>query len=388
MKYKVFIIGPIGDIGGRELESGFISKTLQENDYDIKVVSTINYTADSQIFDFVDQTNVQNINKIICDKNLWFRFLAYLGYLKSNRKKPLSYYVSNAISKKTGLKNFTVKIIKKIIEQSDIIILCVQISSVYVKEIVEYAHIKKKPVVIRTSATINEADRSHKEWLEKVTLFIHHSESNASRLSFLNKHNYKIIDQCTYKENELLKLNPSTTFNNFLYIGRLSSEKGIIEFVNMFKNLNENIHLKIIGDGELANVVCQNIKDLKNIEFLGYLSQQKIIKHIEQSDTIVISSYEESGPLVGVEAMAAARLIISTKVGAMPQRLNGLSNQFWFNIKEQDSLALVVNKLKALSSQEIKAIANENRKHYLANYRKNTLGNLYKNAIFNLVKNQ
>ncbi|WP_426430856.1 glycosyltransferase family 4 protein [Winogradskyella sp. HB-48] len=386
MIHKVAIIGPIGDFGGRELETGFIAKTLSEDSFDVNVVSTARCTSKSQIFEFIKSEQLQVLDDLIIKRNILYRLLAQLAYLKSRQENPLNFYASNKLSQKLGYKRYAIKVLKALVEEVDLVIICAQISSTYVKEIVEFAFDKQKAVIIRTSSKISENDRHHKDWLEKVTLFFHHSESNAKRLSFLNKHNYKIIDQCTFKEEEMLKIECPSSFKNIVFIGRLSPEKGIVELVNYFKAYGKGLCLNIIGDGPLYNEIATLTQSLDNIDLLGYKSQEDIIEHIKGNDAVIISSFKESGPLVGLEAMASARLIISTKVGAMPHRLSNTTNQFWFNINDPKSLEDVFIKMKGLTEQEIREIVQKNREVYLLNYKKNTLENLYKKSIFNLLK--
>ncbi|MDY2587168.1 glycosyltransferase family 4 protein [Winogradskyella aquimaris] len=386
MIQKVAIIGPIGDFGGRELETGFIAKTLSEDSCEVSVVSTARCTSKSQIFEFIKSEQLQILDELVIKRNLLFRFIAKLAYLRSHRKNPLNFYSSNKFSKKLGYKSSAIKVLNHIVEKADLVIICAQISSAYVKEIVEFAFDKQIPLIIRTSSKISENDIKHKDWLEKVTLFFHHSESNAKRLSFLNNHDYKIIDQCTFKEEEMLEIECPSSFKNILFIGRLSPEKGVVELVNYFKVYGKGLCLNLIGDGPLYNKIATLTQSVDNINLLGYKSQEDIITHFKKNDTIIISSFKESGPLVGLEAMASARLIISTKVGAMSHRLSNTINQFWLDINDPKSLEDVFIKMKGLTEEEIRKIAEKNREVYLLNYRKNTLENLYKKSIFNLLK--
>ena len=72
MKKKILFIGPIGDFGGRELETGFMAKSLS-NDFDIEILSTGNLTLNSQIFDFVPTEIVQTLNECIYKNSFRFR---------------------------------------------------------------------------------------------------------------------------------------------------------------------------------------------------------------------------------------------------------------------------------------------------------------------------
>ena len=63
--------------------------------------------------------------------------------------------------------------------------------------------------------------------------------------------------------------------------------------------------------------------------------------------------------MVGLEAMAAGKIIISTDVGAMKDRLLGTKNDFWFDLNTIDELNQIFEKLNTL---ELEIIACSNRK--------------------------
>lgn len=56
-------------------------------------------------------------------------------------------------------------------------------------------------------------------------------------------------------------------------------------------------------------------------------------------DVVAICSRAESGPITGVEAMAAARAIVSTPVGAMPERLEPERSGLFVEVDDVDGLA-------------------------------------------------
>ncbi|MUU77650.1 glycosyltransferase family 4 protein [Winogradskyella endarachnes] len=382
---NLLVFGPIGDFGGRELETGFIASSLSD-DYNVTILTTNYLTHKSQVFDFVKESDVKILNQLIYNRNIWFKIITYIAYLKSFRKKPILSYVSNKLAKKTGYRNYAIKQIEQEIDNNEAIVVCAQITSNYIDHIVNYAYKKQIPVFFRTSNTIKVEDVFKKNWLNKVTLFAHHSFSNAERLSSLKTHNYKIIDQCTFKEDELLSLKPSKAFKNVLCIGRFSDEKGIKELFNFFANHVLNLNIKIIGDGKYFNELKSRSESIKNVELLGFLNQTEILKHFERADAIIIPSFEESGPLVGLEAMAAAKLVVSTKVGAMEERLKGLENQFWFNINSPETLEKVLQFILKLNSETIEKIALENRRRYVEKYKMTMIKSQYKNAIFKLLQ--
>ena len=183
----------------------------------------------------------------------------------------------------------------------------------------------------------------------------------------------------------MLNIEPAKIFKSLLYIRRLAPEKGINELIDVFTRQHHNLKLTIIGDGELRDVIEKKILGYDNIQLLGYLDQVKIVEQISLVDTIIIPSYEESGPLVALEAMASARLIISTKVGAMEDRLKDGLNQFWFNINDEASFRQIIDRIIKMETDTILKITKQNRAIYMRNYQQKEIRSQYKKAIFNLI---
>ena len=209
--------------------------------------------------------------------------------------------------------------------------------------------------------TIYPFEKSNFEFLNKVTKFIHHSEKNASNLNAIYNLPYAIIDQCAIEDSKLLPLSIAKTKPlRFGFLGRLSIEKGIIELVDFFSNQSE-YQLIVAGNGPLLNQIIDN----KNIEYIGQIEPQRLNVFFEKIDVLIISSHEESGPLVGLEAMAAGKIIVSTNVGAMKDRLLDTNNNFWFELNNISELKNIFEKLNTL---ELETIANSNREKYLKEY--------------------
>ena len=114
MKKRITIIGPIGDYGGRELETGFIAKTLSDEDHEVSVISTTFCTPKSQIFDFIEKSQLQVLDEIVLKKSILFRFLAQLSQKKDGDKNPLAFYASNKFSKQLGYKRVAINLLKSV----------------------------------------------------------------------------------------------------------------------------------------------------------------------------------------------------------------------------------------------------------------------------------
>lgn len=104
----------------------------------------------------------------------------------------------------------------------------------------------------------------------------------------------------------------------FLFIGRLISHKGILEYISAAKSVgkkNKNVVFQILGPFDFGNKSClvySDIAKLKddNIQYLGETTD--VAPYIINSTCVVLPSYREGSPKSLLEAAAIGRPIITT----------------------------------------------------------------------------
>ena len=109
----------------------------------------------------------------------------------------------------------------------------------------------------------------------------------------------------------------------FLFIGRLSPEKGVMTLLKAWEKLTEpQWQLKIVGDGEQREALEQFVQEkaLTNVHFLGYQPKAQVIEQIKQATAIVVPSqwYETFGRVV-IEAFACGRPVLVSNLGALAE---------------------------------------------------------------------
>jgi len=384
LKKKVLIIGPIGDFGGRELEAGFIANSLSEN-YDVEICSIGNITKNSQVYETFKNGEVYSLKQLIFKKNKLISLVSKLSFIKNKKKEEPYYYVNNAVAKKILKYDLKVeKILRNLIRNFDLIFIIAQVSSNYLKLIIEESDRLNKKIVFRTTGTIQTIPRS--TFFNKVDLFIHHSNLNAERLIGLCKHDYQVIDQCSFIEEELLKLPISKGNSKFLALGMISPVKGFKELIDCFlKFSKKGDELLIVGEGKHKKFLVNKYSGNSQVFFKGYIEQQKLSEIFKNNDCLIISSFEEAGPLVGIEAMAAGKLIISTKVGAMQERLDETLCDFWYDINDESSFEKSYNEVKGLTEETVSKISISLKQKYIKNYSFQELAEKYRKSINKLL---
>ena len=91
----------------------------------------------------------------------------------------------------------------------------------------------------------------------------------------------------------------------FLYVGRMSPEKGIFDFIRMFEKIELRAEFSIVGNSENYNIYN------KNINFHGYVADPKSLINIyDEHNITVLPSFTEATPYVVDESLARKRPVI------------------------------------------------------------------------------
>jgi glycosyltransferase involved in cell wall biosynthesis len=141
----------------------------------------------------------------------------------------------------------------------------------------------------------------------------------------------------------------------FLYLGRLSEEKGVSTLIKAFKDLDHNqAKLLIAGDGPLRTQLEEQADNDRRIEFAGYLSGTKLKTVIRESLAVIIpSEWYENAPISILEAFASAKPVIASNLGGIPEMIDNAENGYLFEAGNVRSLR---DKLEIMMKSPAKAI--------------------------------
>ena len=108
-----------------------------------------------------------------------------------------------------------------------------------------------------------------------------------------------------------------------LFVGRLSVEKGVdtlLQACNRLTSRGVPYQLRIVGGGPLRNqlrAIAANLGIESSLRFVGHLSRHLLGLEYSHSDVVCVPSRSDPFPTVVLEAMAAGRPVIGTKVGGI-----------------------------------------------------------------------
>jgi len=132
----------------------------------------------------------------------------------------------------------------------------------------------------------------------------------------------------------------------FVYIGRLVPIKGLITLLQAMKKVNSNIRLLLLGDGpqrtELEMITEDS--DLHNVEFLGQLDFQNLIRVVSCAKFYVLpSEVYENCPMAVLESMALGKPVIGSKIGGIPELIIDGEDGLLFETGNSNHLADKIN---------------------------------------------
>ena len=127
--------------------------------------------------------------------------------------------------------------------------------------------------------------------------------------------------------------------NYALYIGRLESYKGVKTLLKAAAIAKE-IPLKIVGEGTEKNSLLDFCREsnLTNVEFVGYLSGEKLNQMLHNCGYVIVpSEWYENYPYAVMEAMAAGKAVIASRLGGLPEMIeDGITGYLFAPWDEKD----------------------------------------------------
>ncbi len=151
--------------------------------------------------------------------------------------------------------------------------------------------------------------------------------------------------------------------DNFLFVGRLSLEKGITTLAAAHA-LTPDVHLRVAGDGpERAT-----LNDLERVERLGLLSPDLVREEMNRAAAVVIPSiWYENFPRTLVEAFACATPVIASRIGALATLVEDGRTGLLFEPGNAQDLSAKLAWAHA-HPQRMAAMGQAARQRYLADY--------------------
>jgi glycosyltransferase involved in cell wall biosynthesis len=198
-------------------------------------------------------------------------------------------------------------------------------------------------------------------WKNKITQYI--TLSNFSKNKFLHSSLKLKEDQLSVKGNFVF--DKGFDFDKedyFLFVGRLSREKGIDLLLEAFKKVSYKID--IVGDGPEKGKVLDAVKSNSNFIYSGYQDEKTIIAKMKKAKALVFPSVCYEGfPMVVLEAFSSGTPVIAAEMGSIKEIVKHKINGLHFKFNDVESL---ISQLDSIQGKEdfIKSLFRNCREEY------------------------
>lgn len=176
-----------------------------------------------------------------------------------------------------------------------------------------------------------------------------------------------------YKPNFLTGLshNYPTNFENrntfYLFVGRLSEEKGVKDLVQAFKENGKS--LLIVGDGPLAKWV--QAETTEKIQYSNAIPRASLIKLYESCTALIFPSrWFEGQPMTVIEAQSTGAIVIAAYSSNMSKMIEHEINGLLYSIQPCCQLNQVISNFESLSLENKHQMSKAAYEKFLANYTK------------------
>ncbi len=136
-----------------------------------------------------------------------------------------------------------------------------------------------------------------------------------------------------------------TTYTHYLLLGRLGKNKGVYDLLQAINRIvNEqkltHLHFYLAGDGDIEQVkeIISKQQLGNNAEVLGWVDTSAKKEVLKKVETVLLPSYDEALPMSLIEAMSCGKVIISTKVGGIPDLVRDQYNGYLITPGDVDAL--------------------------------------------------
>lgn len=153
----------------------------------------------------------------------------------------------------------------------------------------------------------------------------------------------------------------------FIYVGRLSSEKGLNSIMQAWQDSTAS--LKIVGDGPLREEIASFAKMHPNVEFLGKLDLPAVIELMGEARCLIIPSlwYETFGRTI-VEAFSRGTPVIASGLGAMAELVTDGESGLLFEAGNANELRNAVDQINQMPDGAYKQFRSAARNRFLSEY--------------------
>jgi len=175
----------------------------------------------------------------------------------------------------------------------------------------------------------------------------------------------------------------------YLFIGRISEEKGIRTLVNAWNTWKSatSPQLFILGEGPLKKELQKKSQDNTKISWLGFVERSRVLETLSKAKALIFpSEWYEGMPMTILEAYSAATPVISTNIGSQGEIVHHKRTGLHFEPGKEQSLVEALEQFESMKNEHKDmslAARREYEEKYTPEVNREKLLSLYRELIKN-----
>jgi glycosyltransferase involved in cell wall biosynthesis len=224
-------------------------------------------------------------------------------------------------------------------------------------------------------------------WQRAVDGFIVLSDFQHHKMKELGIPEKKMYLKPNFVERAEITTQPYEFGSYYLYVGRLTEEKGIHLLLESYQLSKSKYSLIIVGDGELKDVVISATRDNPMIQYIGTQTPLEVKQWMSNAIALLFPSlWYECLPMTILEAYCCSLPVVSTDVGVMPDMVKSHKTGLIVSPPLPTAMAEAISWVEANAQNWInlkKNLLKEFNQFYFADANYKQMMNIYQTVIKN-----
>jgi len=162
-------------------------------------------------------------------------------------------------------------------------------------------------------------------------------------------------------------LAPEVLHPYFIYVGRLSDEKGILQLIESVKGTG--LELRIIGGGPLEEEVVKSIIGHSNISYLGFKPRGEILPLVASAQALIVPSICFEGmPITILEAYSVGTAVLCSNLGPLPEMIIPNKTGQTFDPHNKNEIVACLTQWNAMTREKKDEIRKTCVAYYFSNF--------------------
>jgi len=187
-----------------------------------------------------------------------------------------------------------------------------------------------------------------------LTRFASRSGKNKGKILIAHEHSIDF-------DNFNIRIRLNERENVVGYIGRLSQEKGVMNFLRaipIILDRQKDIKFIILGDGHLRQEIERYLNDEKltdKVKLIKFVPHEEVANYLNELKLLLVPSYTEGLPNIMLESMACGTPVLATEVGGIPDLIADGECGFIMESNSPDNISR--NVIRILDDSRLEQVA-------------------------------